>query len=160
MKSFFLLFFTTMLGCAVSGCSLTGTGCTMVGCFDTAHVSLTGLVTRYGVSAPLSIKMCVDGASCVTAQILEVDGALTCAITSGADPSGCLINTNGKDVDAILALDAQAIKKASVTISVSVTDGMNAKLFEGEKSTALDSVTPNGPGCEPTCHQGAVSFTL
>lgn len=158
MKTCFLLFFTTMLGCAVCGCSL-NLSCTAIGCSDSARVSLTGLASKYGGSAPLSVKLCVDGASCVTAQITKTGGTLTCAIPGSAASSDCLINTSGNDVNVNLALDAAASKKASVLISVSVTDGTNAKLFEDQKSMTVDSVTPNGPGCEPTCHQGTVSFT-
>lgn len=157
MKSLLLAFFTMGLGYAVSGCNV-NMGCTEVGCADAARVSLTGIVDKYAASLPLTIKLCVDGGSCITAALTKENGVPTCTVSSGVSPSGCAITPSGA-IDIDVGLDSKAAAKTAVTLSALVTDGTSAKLFEADKSVTLASVEPNGPNCEPTCHQGSVSFT-
>jgi hypothetical protein len=158
MKSLLLAFFTMGLGCAVSGCS-EPLGCTEIGCSDSTRVSLTGIAEKYAGSLPLTIKLCVDGSSCITAELTKENGALTCRVASGTSHGGCAIQANGKDLDIEVALDSNAAAKAEVKLSVLVTDGTSAKLFEADKSVTVASTMPNGEGCEPTCHQAEASFT-
>lgn len=157
MKTFLLAFFVMGLGCAVSGCNGVF-GCTEVGCSDGASVSLLGMAEKYAGSSPLTVKMCVDGSTCVTAHVILASGALSCKIVEDISMP-CTINTNTKDVNIAVLLDGKLSEKEQVTLSVLVTDGANAKLFEGDKSVELTDSQPNGAGCDPICRQGSVSFT-
>lgn len=125
------------------------------------RLSLSASITAQAGSFPLLVTSCVDGGSCVTAKITKPPtGTFECVIVSGSAPGGCSFLVPEGDLLFDLALDATEGAKTSVTVSVSITDATNAKVFEGQKSAAVATTTPNGPECEPTCHQGKVTFTL
>ena len=161
MKSYFLVSLISLLGCAVSGCNL-NMGCTEVGCANGANesvsVALPGLAIKYAAALPLTIKACADGASCVTAAVSKDGADIKCELKSGPSSGNCFVEANG-DVSIAVVLDAATGAKASVTVAVTVTDSASAKVLDASKSATMSSTTPNGPDCEPVCHDGSVSFT-
>lgn len=160
MKTYFLLALASLLGCASSGC-VGGFACTEVGCSNGADASVTvllpGLATKNAATAPLALKACADGGSCVTATLTKSGTAFDCKITS-ADQSGtCFVDTNG-DVTLVEVLDATTGARSSVTVTATVTDSANAEVIDGSSSVTIATSTPNGADCEPVCHEGTVTF--
>jgi hypothetical protein len=158
MKSSFLLLFTTLLGFTVSGCDLQ-LGCTEVGCSDSVHVSVEALASTPVGSLPLLVTSCVDS-SCFSARITKSSAdTFECALESGSLPGGCGFLMPGGDLLFDVFLDEPARAQATVNVSMTITDNMNAKVFDEQKIVKLETSMPNGPDCGPICRQGGVSFT-
>ncbi|MEP7126152.1 MAG: hypothetical protein ABJE95_34785 [Byssovorax sp.] len=153
-----LLSFVSLLGYGASGCSF---GCTLVGCRSGADASvtavLTGLATKAAGAMPLSIKVCVDTATCATAELTESGGVVSCDIKSGGSFASCFALDS--DVQFVVILDEATGGKASVMVSATVTDSASAKVIDASKSAPLQTSAPNGESCGPTCHDGTVSFS-
>jgi hypothetical protein len=162
MKTYFLLSFMSVLGCAVSGCNL-NLGCSAVGCpngaDDSMSVAFPGLATKHAGALPLTIKACVDGGSCVTAEVTAEGNKIVCKVQGNLSSGTCGADVVNGDVSLVSVLDAATGAKATVTVSVTVTDSASVKVLDDSKSAPLSGNAPNGPGCEPVCHDGAVSFT-
>lgn len=160
MKSFLLGFFIMGLGGAVSGCS-EEPGCTEIGCSSTMRVSFTGVAEKYAGSLPLSFQLCTKNSSCTIAELTKENGALTCKIVTSLSTSSCTIQANGKDIAIEFGLESRdtALTEVPLSVIISVAGTTDHLFEEANKKVTLASVQPNGPGCEPTCAQGSVSFT-
>jgi hypothetical protein len=138
-----------------------GFACTEVGCSANADASVTvllqGLVTKNAATAPLALEACADGGSCVTATLTKSGTGFDCKITSGEQSGTCFVETNG-DVTLLEVLDATTGAKSTVTVTATVTDSANAKVLDGSSSVTITTSTPNGPDCDPVCHQASVTF--
>lgn len=159
MKYFFLLLFTTTLGFTVAGCNLQ-LGCTEVSCSSGVDVSvaLAALAAEPAVQLPLLVEACLDGGSCFTAKITKTGGAFACQIIKGSS-FDCGVVSPGSELRFAFFLEEPESATVGAIVSVTVTDGTSAKVFEDQQITVLETTAPNGPGCEPICRQGAVTFT-
>lgn len=142
-------------GSVLSGC-VTSFACTEIGCVDAAHVTLVGIAEKYASSLPLLIKVCADD-SCASVKLSDVKGVVTCELTSGEGASGCFLD--GKDLAVDVGINSKTAAKTDVTITVDISDGSTNEPFGAGKLVDLKTTTPNGEGCEPTCHQASASFT-
>ncbi len=155
MKTYLLLSFAALLGVAASGCNI-GFACTDIGCNDGVTVAVTGLGTK-STALPLSIEVCAGSGNCVTAELTKTAGGFSCELKTGAVPAFC--STNGGDVSVFVGLPASADGTASITVTAKVTDSASARVLDTSKSVTPIESTPNGDGCEPTCHGATVSLT-
>jgi hypothetical protein len=156
MKLYFLLTFASLLGCAVSGCNV-GFACTEIGCNDGVTVALPGLATK-SMALPLSIEVCAGSGNCVTAELTKPAAGFACEVKTGAAPASCSVTTGG-DVSVFVGLPSGADATAAINVTAKVTDSASAKVLDTSKSVTPIESTPNGDGCEPTCHGATVSLT-
>jgi hypothetical protein len=156
MKLHFLLSFASLLACAVTGCNA-GLACTEIGCSDGVTVALPGLATKSMAALPLSIEVCAGSGNCVTAEVTKTAGGFNCELKTGAAPAVC--TTNGGDVSVFVGIPSGADATAAINVTAKATDSASAKVLDTSKSVTPTETTPNGDGCEPTCHGATVSFT-
>jgi hypothetical protein len=156
MKLYFLLSFASLLGCATAGCNV-GFACTDIGCNDGVTVALPDLVAAQMGPFPLTIEVCAGSGNCVTAELTKPASGASCSVTSGAAPAFCAIRASG-EVDVFVGLAANADPTAAIAVTAKVTDSAGAKVLDTSKSVTPIESTPNGDGCEPTCHGATVTL--
>lgn len=144
-----------------AGCGGTSHGCTEIGCADGVSIELAMLASKYMSQLPLTVKVCTGagGASCITLTVKTQPGqSATCEVPAMAGV-GCFVGPNGT-VNVQVPPSAADLAAGKVDVQVTVTDAMSMKVFDQTTpGVVLEATMPNGPGCEPTCHEGSLKLT-
>lgn len=144
------LVFAAGLAC----CSDEDRPCTNVGCSDGVTIDL-GSRASLGAPGNLNAHVCIDDV-CNDA-ILTSGGCETEGAGRDEPPPLTFLCASPSDLK-IQASSSSPIGPGSHTISVSVNNAAGAILLMGSQTLGLSGARPNGPGCEPICYQGDVSF--
>jgi len=126
-----------------------------VDCDDGVTIDL-GPRATYGGSDKLNLHVCVGDDRCGDAVVTEHD----CASVH-ADPTAdaqLIISCAPNAELTVFAKATSPLGPGSQNVSVSVTDATGTKLTAATKSVATRPSHPNGPDCEPACHQGELSL--
>lgn len=131
--------------------------CTLIGCSDGVGMTLPALATTYSGNLPLTIDACL-GAECSVFRIDHTGAAPVCTSMSAGNTL-CTIDGMGTVVLTKLPLPTGATD-GPLPVHVTVTDKSGATIADGTATVTITPSQPNGPDCEPTCHEGQVSLTL
>ncbi|APR83252.1 Hypothetical protein A7982_08601 [Minicystis rosea] len=117
---------------------------------------------------PLTVEACLDG-QCVTATVdlgssntngsdcnVSAQGTACCTITTPVAGVSCLATVGGPVAITFPLLNGAS--SASHTLEGTIRDKDGTKIFSAQKAVTIATFQPNGPDCEPTCHQGEASF--
>ena len=127
--------------------------CTDIGCSDGVTIDL-GPRAAYGTSATLKVHVCIDSAcadmivSATDCQLQGAGGTTTPPLILMCTPETNLV---------IVASATTAFGAGSHLVAVAVSDASGTMIFSHSENVATTSTQPNGPDCEPTCHQGKLT---
>jgi hypothetical protein len=146
-----------------------GQACTAVGCIDGATIELR---TSDGTQRTYEVTLLIDGreVTCATPALADATSFSTaecseprisidhgplvdCTETRSADAVSQSCQPNGKFAQTI------NLRETPARVVVTLTDASNATF---QHSFDLQYVTsrPNGPDCEPTCHQADAEWVV
>ena len=154
----FLAFAIAPLACT-SSTSGGDQSCTLVGCEDGVAMDLGALATTYP-NVPLAVHVCLDD-KCQDAVVTASSCDQAPTGSGGSVPALVLLCMPYGDGHVhILANAPNALADPTKTqLAISVTDATGAKVYEHVEWITLTSTQPNGPKCEPTCHQGSFAIS-
>jgi hypothetical protein len=133
--------------------------CTLIGCGDILVVTLDGLLTSTAPSLPLTFSVCLDDRPCELFWVGASPEGPVCTVQNPDSELiyGCSTFNNKLRLNLLVGEDdAFDGAQPSVRLTAQMQDG--SQVFTGEEKGSLTSRQPNGPGCEPICHQGGVTF--
>lgn len=156
----FTLSLATLALSSIAGCGSPGHACTEIACVDGIRIMLTGIGVKYAGNLPLTIKTCTgtDAASCITSTLTPKPGSDPICQAPVMAFVSCTVGANGA-VEVVMPAGDANIETGKADVHVTITDSMNMVLFDNTTSTSITTSMPNGPDCEPTCHEGMISLT-
>jgi hypothetical protein len=159
MKTFsFLGLLTVTLSLAACGDVSTPGECTLIGCTDQLNVELGAIGNKFASSLPITLSICVDDKGCEAFVVEAVGGALQCRADGGETLGSCSLDAAG-NVTVIPAIGVGGkLAAGSHDVALTVKDKDGTTLAIGSGKAVLKENRPNGPGCDPVCIQGSVTF--
>ena len=144
----------------VSACAPAATShsCTLVGCEDGVSVDVGPLATRFGDKLPLAVHVCVD-AVCDDVTIASANDCHRTAMTGPSGPVPPLVILCVPGSSGGIALRASVtggLTSGSHVVAVTIAGGDGTGLYSHADTVTLTESRPNGPTCDPVCHQGSV----